>query len=304
MVLAVSIFSISLVFASLINNIYELYVIWFIIGIGVNSQNGISYPLLVETMKKSTGFLGSVMQGLYFVGYLLDIAFSLIFHYWRFYFLADGLFSMLIGIPLSLIIVEADTFHPSGSKKIKFTEREILYTISLSVITVGAFMLSIPLLSVVPTLFIEEGIPSYYTIILALVGFLGFAFAGYLSDRFPKWVVAFLLSAMGLISGVFMYFVSENYRLFIVMLMAYISAGFFGFIGVWASQTYPSQIRATSTNIVFISGRLIGGFSPFLSTVIFPASLKDGLSIIIMISAAISSLGSLFYLYVSRKHDT
>lgn len=55
LMLAVLIFSVSLVAAAFISNIAELYALWFIIGIGVNSQNGISYPLLVETLRRSTG---------------------------------------------------------------------------------------------------------------------------------------------------------------------------------------------------------------------------------------------------------
>ena len=303
MILSVAVFSIGLLLASLIQNIYELYALWFVIGIGVNSQNGLSYPLLVETIKKSSGFIGSIMQGLYFIGFLLDIAFSLFFHFWRFYFLSAGLVSLIITIPLSLIMEETSVGNISAKTRIKLTERQVILTVALSMITVGAFMLSIPLLSVVPTLFHENNIPDYYIIILALIGFVGFAFAGYLSDRLLKWKVTVYFSIMGLFSGLLLFMVTRDAEIFGLMVLAYLSSGFFGFIGVWASMTYPREIRAASTNIVFIVGRIIGGFSPFLSVLIIPSSLREGISLMIIISTVIAVLGSIVYRVTSGNNN-
>ena len=48
--LAISIvlFSVFTMLASLASNLLELYVTWFIVGFGVNSENGITYPVIAE----------------------------------------------------------------------------------------------------------------------------------------------------------------------------------------------------------------------------------------------------------------
>ncbi|GGM70987.1 MFS transporter [Thermogymnomonas acidicola] len=302
LMLAVLIFSVSLVAAAFISNIAELYALWFIIGIGVNSQNGISYPLLVETLRRSTGLLGSVMQGLYFIGFLLDTGFYFVFHYWRTYFLASGIFALVFSLPLAIILVEPSRVRRFQGRGQGITGKLRLYTVALSLITVGAFMLSVPLMSVVPTLFQQDGIPPYYTFVFAVLGFLGFAFAGFLADRAQKWAVTLGFSILGIASASLLLQVLRAHAILAVLVPSYISAGFFGFIGVWASQTYPQEIRAAATNIVFLVGRVLGGLAPFLASVL-SVSLKDGMGTVMLLAAAVSVLGSLLYLSVMRMGD-
>ncbi|MGC8773372.1 MAG: MFS transporter, partial [Conexivisphaera sp.] len=84
----------------------------------------------------------------------------------------------------------------------------------------------------------------------------------------------------------------------------YVSSGFFSFTGVWASESYPMELRATATNIVFLVGRLLGGFSPMLVIVLYPSSLRVGLGMSGAISAALALAGVAIYVLAGRmRHE-
>ncbi|MEM0121125.1 MAG: MFS transporter [Thermoprotei archaeon] len=301
MLFSVLVFSIALISAAFIKSLYELYIVWFIMGIGVNSQNGISYPLLVETLQKSTGTIGGAIQGLYFLGFLLDALFYTLIRAWRAYFLLSGLLSLVLSVPSALVLVETGGKKTLAAQKQRISGKLLNYTIILSMITVAAFMLSVSLTGVVPTLLDSVGLPGYYTVVLSLVGFFGFIVAGVLSDRFEKWKVTLLFSFVGLIAGLALYVAGVGWLILTALGIAYVSCGFFGFIGVWASQTYPAGIRATATNTVFLLGRILGGFSPLLAVLVVSSSIRAGLSVIVTVSAAISIIGSLLYYTVSKS---
>jgi hypothetical protein len=56
----------------------------------------------------------------------------------------------------------------------------------------------------------------------------------------------------------------------------FFSSGYFSFTGVWASETYPAEFRATGTNLVFLVGRIVGGFSTIIAAYLYPSSLRLG----------------------------
>ncbi len=308
MMLSVLIFSLSLISASFMTDFYELLVIWFIMGIGVNSQNGISYPLLVETLKRTTGTIGGLMQGLYFIGFLLDSLFFIEIRYWRTFFLISGIFALALSAISSYFIVEtgprgnASRSGQSGVRAI-FSKELSGLTAGLIIIGIAAFMLSVPLLSVVPTIVEELKISEYYIVVLSLIGFFGFILAGYLSDKFQKWAVTLSFASIALISGALLFVESNVFYVPLVLMLSFISAGFFGFIGVWVSQTYSREIRGAATNIVFLFGRVLGGLSPFITALIVPQALRLGLSAMIMISAIIAIAGSLIFWLASRMRS-
>lgn len=240
-----------------------------------------------------------MMQGLYFIGFLLDAGFFFIFHFWRTYFLVSGIISLVITIPLSALLIEPPVYRTAGRRLI-ISGTLAYYTVALTLIALNAFMLSLPLLSFVPIMFQERSNPYYYVFLFAMLGLLGFTLAGYLFDRLGKWQVTLYFSSLELISGILLFAVAGNLYILAVLVPAYISAGFFGFIGVWASHTYPEEIRASATNIVFLVGRVLGGFSPFIASII-SYSLKDGISLVMIIATNLSIAGSMIYLFVSRS---
>ncbi len=299
-IMSAVLFSTGMIAAAFMRSLYELYIIWFIIGIGVNSQNGISYPLLVETLKKSTGSIGGTMQGMYFLGFLLDFLFYFVFPFWRYYFLAAGIFSLIVSVSFASIIIEPlkNGRRITGAGKI--SGRLAFYTVAFSLVVIGAFMLSVPLMSVAPTLLSYLKIPEEIIIVLAILGFFGFVAAGYISDRIPRWKTTLLFSSSALILGIAIYFLTTPFVILAVLALIYISSGFFSFTGIWVSENYPASKRATATNIVFFVGRILGGFSPLLVILIDPSSLKTGMSVMITLSALIAIAGSSLFVIASK----
>ncbi|MGC8694914.1 MAG: MFS transporter, partial [Conexivisphaera sp.] len=104
MVASGAIFGAAVLAAAAAANIWEIYAAWFVAGFGVNSQNGISYPVVVETLRRSTGTIGGAMQSLYFIGFLLDSLTYMYFHWWRTYLVVVGVASLILSVPPAAMI--------------------------------------------------------------------------------------------------------------------------------------------------------------------------------------------------------
>lgn len=292
MIISSIIFGIFTFLASFSNSLYMIYAIWFIIGFGVNSQNGISYPIIVETLKKSSGAIGGTMQSLYFLGFMLDSVLFSFIHYWRTYFIAAGIISLLFSIPGSVIIKE--TASKRIYRNINYDPNFIRYTIAFSVIVIGAFMFNIPLMADVPSLISALHINTFYVTDLSFVGFGGFVIAGYLSDKLGRETVAIALTLAGAIFGILLLIIRIDDYILIILAFIYLTSGFFSFSGIWVSENYQPETRAFATNIVFFSGRVVGGFSPFIAAIIFPSSLVSGIALVCMVAALLSLTASIY----------
>jgi len=294
-----ALFGISTLVASFSISLSMIYVLWFLIGFGVNAQNGVSYPVIVETLRRSSGTVGGVMQSFYFLGFLLDSVVFIFFHYWRTYLMVAGIITLLFSVPFSSMIRETGGRRIAAGRE---TDPDFIrHTVAFSIVVIGAFMFSVPLMAVVPTLLSSVHLSTYYLVFLSLLGFTGFVLAGFLSDRFRRGYVAMaftgggvLFSAIILLAGVNTYFLE-------MLAAVYIASGFFSFTGIWVSENYRPGSRALATNIVFFSGRVVGGFSPFLATVMIPSSLASGISVVCLISGAMAFFASL-YIVMMKTH--
>ncbi|AAT43044.1 MFS transporter [Picrophilus oshimae] len=284
--IAAIMFSVGTILGSLAGNIIEIYIIWFIIGFGVNADNGMAYPLIVETLRRSSGSIGGITQSLYFLGFLLDSVTYIIIHFWRYYLLAIGIISLIFSVGTAILINE----NKMKTVRKGLTRDMVPKTISLSLVTIGAFMFTVPLLSVVPTLLNEINVSDSFVTLYSIVGFSGFVIAGILSDRFGRKYTTLMFTVPGLISSLILYFITSSFYIIIIMIPVYIFSGFFSFLGVWVGENYPFEIRASATNIVFFAGRILGGFSPFIVSLIGP--LRMGLSLICIISALLAIIGA------------
>jgi len=56
---------------------------WFLVGFGVNAENGITYALVAENWRSGRGLMGGLVQGIYFVGIVLDAVVSGMIRNWR-----------------------------------------------------------------------------------------------------------------------------------------------------------------------------------------------------------------------------
>lgn len=184
----------------IVNNIVIFYVIWFLIGYGVNAVNGISYVYAAELSPLNIrGLIGSIMQGLYFLGAIMGLLISFatresLFLYYMIIFVLS-----IISIPLWFLI-------PESKWRAKFSFRisrdMIKVTIFGSLFSIGAFLLLVPLVSLSFTLFSILRV-NVYAIILAgfIIGMIGFTVAGSISDRIGRKTASYVFAGISVLAS-------------------------------------------------------------------------------------------------------
>ena len=209
--------------------------------------------------------------------------------------------SLLFSVPVSALVRETGGNRIAGNagRGPDF----LRYTAAFSIIVIGAFMFSIPLMADIPSVISALHIDTLYVAVLSLIGFAGFVLAGYLSDRYGRGYVAIGFAGSGAVSGIMLYLTGVSHYLLPVLALVYVSSGFFSFSGIWVSEHYPPGSRGLATNIVFFSGRLVGGFSPFIAALIDPPSLVSGIALV-GIAAALISLVASAYVQGIRPHHS
>lgn len=131
-------FGASVLVASLTRFLWELYVLWFIVGVGVNSLNGVSYAVVVEVLRSSKGVFGGLMQGLYFAGFLLDVVTFALLRYWRPYLLTVGAVSLAASLAASLLVPEtARRWARPASSMARMDRGLAVITVGLTAIVAG-----------------------------------------------------------------------------------------------------------------------------------------------------------------------
>ncbi|MGC9210119.1 MAG: MFS transporter [Acidilobus sp.] len=289
------IFSLSVLLASFARGLWEVYLAWFFVGFGVNAENGVSYPFVVEYLSTFRGLFGGLLQGLYFVGYIID---SLVFYLvpaWRQFLLTLGALSLLISLSILLVPETARASSTTGIGLRGFDKRTVMVTVGLSAVTVGAFMFSVPLLMIVPSFISEMGLGTRWLAPLAAIGFAGFVIGGWLSDLAGRARTAVAFSTVGLLSSIGLMLIGRGYPGLAALAISFFATGYFSFIGVWASESFPPEVRGVGTNTVFLAGRLIGGFSPAIAATLYPSSLRVGTAAMCAIANALAIAGYLVY---------
>jgi len=142
------------------------------VGFGVNAQNGVSYSVIVELLRGSRGLVGGLMQGLYFIGFFLDAVTYYVVPSWRTFFLVVGLVSLLLTLSLTHLVIETYPARAQGLGLRYFDLRLAVVTAGLSAIVVGAFMFSVPLLSLVPSFIASMDLSEGWLTFLSMLGFL------------------------------------------------------------------------------------------------------------------------------------
>ena len=293
-VISVIIFSASAIIASFSRSLIDIYIAWFFVGFGVNAENGVAYPLIVESLSSQTGLFGGLVQGLYYVAFGIDSLTYVFIHSWKSIFLFVGVLSLVLGLPSSLAIKE--TLKPKeGKSDIRsiFKGGYAKKTLLLSIIITASFMLVVPLLSIAPAALGSTN-KSWLVTIMSIVGFASFLSSGYASDILGRKKTTIILSLIGLVGGLLLALLHyAEINLIASMLLLYISSGLFAYEGVWVSENYSEDVRASASNIVFLFGRLIGGFSPSIAILIGTRSIINGIGLLSFLSSLIIIFSSL-----------
>nr|WP_238842089.1 MFS transporter [Sulfolobus sp. E11-6] len=131
----------------------EFYIIWFIIGFGVNGENGISYAVVAELRITSRkGFIGGIMQGFYALGALLG-AVTATFATFKTLFLIAGLISLLSFAFYPFIPEERVRSNEINSRFLDvFSPTLLRITILGSIVSLSSFLFIIPTFELIPTI--------------------------------------------------------------------------------------------------------------------------------------------------------
>ena len=301
-------YSISTILIFFINNIYQLYVLMFFVGAGVNGENGISYVLISFLQKtRLRGTIGGFMQGLYALGALLGAitASTILPRYgtmaWRYVFLITGIVS-LFSLISWLFIPDFSNDNFGKHRMLNVTEifnrNVIKLTLFGSIFAFASFMFLIPLFSLAPTYLQDYGMGSYYIIYVGLVlASLVYGLSGYISDKIGRKRTVIYFSLMAIIfSALFLYVNYEflGYFIPVSLVLIYMSSSFFAFYGVWISELYPPKMRGAGSNFTLLVARILGGgFGPLI-VVLIPLKLGVSLGTILFIMAVVALISSIF----------
>ncbi|BBL46879.1 MFS transporter [Metallosphaera sedula] len=282
LLVSIVLFAIPLLLNAFVKSLFLLYVLWFLIGFGVNGENGISYAYAAElSSPRYRGFVGSIMQGLYFIGGLLGLIWAFLFRNLEIYFFSLGVVS-LVSFILWFLIPESTRRGHSTSGKVSIFKVVILG----SIFAVGSFLFVVPLVSLSFTLLSSLRLDAFLILSIALVvGMISFTFAGRISDKIGRKRTTFLFIAISVLFSLLMLLTANSLLLSISLVMLMIGSSFFAYFGVWMSEVFPPEMRATGTNLVFFLGRLVGGGFGVSIVLLMPFGLKDDLGIALLASS-------------------
>ncbi|BCU66709.1 MFS transporter [Sulfolobales archaeon HS-7] len=299
-----------LLLAGLVSSILIFFPLLFLVGLGVNGENGVSYALVAEWLKGKRGFTGGFMQGLYFLGAILSAisAGYLTFlgtNYWRTVLTLLGTITIIIGV-ITYALPESEvwreTRNVSNSVKGDSLGNYMGITLAGSAIAIGSLLYLVPTITLLPTLlekvyFFSPAHASELLSISFIIGFVGYLVDGYLADKLGREVPVLIFSAIGLILSLLMLIITPVY----IIPLIFFFSGFFAHFGVWISEFYPPKLRVTANNVVFFLGRLVGGgFGAFI-ILLLPFGLKGDIVTNLAVSLILVIVGAAYLSKVSAR---
>ncbi|NRN97963.1 MFS transporter [Lactobacillus helveticus] len=277
----VLIFAIATALMAFANNIYEIYALRFLAGIGAGGEYGVGIALIAENFKshqigKMTsiaavgGQIGAIIAAL--------VAAWIIPHLgWHMLFLV-GIVPVVLTVFIRKHLHESDQFlaaknNEKGSlltdvvKKMFSTPRLALQSLGLmgmmTVQIAGYFGLMNWLPTIVQKQLNLNVSSSSLWMIATIIGMsVGMMTFGSIFDYFgPR--RAFAIFLIGSAVMVYVLALAQNMASLLVIgaVMGFFSNGMFGGYGAVISRLYPTEIRSSANNIIVNVGRAIGGFS-------------------------------------------
>lgn len=277
----VLIFAIATALMAFANNIYEIYALRFLAGIGAGGEYGVGIALIAENFKshqigKMTsiaavgGQIGAIIAAL--------VAAWIIPHLgWHMLFLV-GIVPVVLTVFIRKHLHESDQFlaaknNEKGSlltdvvKKMFSTPRLALQSLGLMVMMTVQIAGYFGLMNWLPTIVQKQlnlnvsssSLWMIATIIGMSVGMMTF---GSIFDYFgPR--RAFAIFLIGSAVMVYVLALAQNMASLLVIgaVMGFFSNGMFGGYGAVISRLYPTEIRSSANNIIVNVGRAIGGLS-------------------------------------------
>jgi MFS family permease len=255
-------------------------------GLGVSW--GISFSLISEYFSsKRRGAAGGLVQSTFVIGYIGAIICTLLISPWQFCFLTalfpiPFLILFWYALPESEVWSEYRQSVKEGKVKQKirvaeiFGKKWIKLTLLLALLFWFAETAYHALVDFAPLffeyLFSFMGAINYktssliYMLLLMIIAALGLFFFGFLSDYIGRKKAFLVDNIIGIIGGVifatFTLLIFNSSGILISAVIITLGFGLHGIFGVWSSELYDTEMRASANSIIFsiARGASLGGF--------------------------------------------
>lgn len=263
------------------NNIYEIYALRFLAGIGAGGEYGVGIALIAENFESDR--IGK-MTSIAAVGGQIGAIFAALISAWiiptagwHALFLV-GIVPVILTVFIRRHLHESDQFlqakkDEKGSllrdviKKMFSTPRLAFQSLGLMVMMTVQIAGYFGLMNWLPTIVQKQlnlnvsssSIWMISTIVGMSIGMITF---GNIFDHFgPR--RAFAIFLIGSAVMVYVLSLAQNMATLLIIgaVMGFFSNGMFGGYGAVISRLYPTEIRSSANNIIVNIGRAIGGFS-------------------------------------------
>jgi len=338
LLLTIFTFGIFTLLTGFVNEVNQVYLLRFLAGLGIGGEWGIGFSLLNEAWpEKTRGKAGSVLFSMYPYG-LLAAALTtgiLLASFggslgWRYSFIVAGLLSLSL-LSLRFIIPESKVWKSYIERKKEgtlpkeydtrapivqiFSRKTIVTTLLISFFSAFALFAGYSIIVFTPTYLGKVlHIPVVdYTLIISLallIGTPGYFVDGYLADKlgrkratqiFVPGLILTLLAFYYLVSSGPVYTGIFTFPIFYALLAYDFFQGYFGHLGVWFGELYPTKIRATASNFAFVvAGRGLGAASaPIIIPILLPYMHNLGTAMIL--GGIIGATGALIFSIFIRE---
>lgn len=272
------------------SNIWVLYVLRFLAGIGAGGEYGVGMSMIAENFKRQhVGRLTSICA---IGGQIGAIAAALLAAWilpnWHLLFLV-GVIPVILIFFLRRNVKESDTFLHARDKARQENRHisvgRLFANARLAWQTIGIILMAIVqiagyfgLMNWLPTIAqSRSGLSvkgSSLWMIATILGMCcGMIVFGTIMDKFgPRW--AFGIFLLGACVSMYTIIVASNVVTLVLAgaLVGFFSNGMFGGYGTVISLLYPTEIRSTANNFIMNMGRAIGGFSSVVIGLIMDAT--------------------------------
>lgn len=275
------IFAIATALMAFANNIYLIYALRFLAGIGAGGEYGVGIALIAENFKSDRigkmtsiaaigGQIGAILAALV-AAWIIPTA------GWHMLFLV-GIIPVILTVFIRKHVHESEMFLEAKKqeknsllsdvvKKMFSTPKLVFQTLGLMVMMTVQIAGYFGLMNWLPTI-VQKQLnlnvsSSSLWMIATIVGMsIGMITFGSIFDYFGP-TRAFSIFLIGSAVMVYTLSLANNMTtlLLIGAVVGFFSNGMFGGYGAVISRLYPTEIRSTANNIIVNVGRAIGGFS-------------------------------------------
>ena len=267
-----------------VHNIYEIYALRFIAGIGAGGEFGAGVALIAENFRghkigklvswsATGGQLGAIVAAV-----IASIVLPL--YGWNTLFLF-GLIPVILAFFIRRHLKESPAFEEEKAKHYDKTPKvsvlELFKTPAIAWQTFGLMVMIIVekagyygIMSWLPTIMQKQLHTSISKsslwMVVTIIGIcVGMATFGYILD----WLGPRLAFGLYMIvAAVSIYGIAIAHSPITLLLSSafagFFASGFYGGFGAVISRLYPTRIRSTANNTIMSCGQLIGGLSPFV----------------------------------------